>query len=281
MVIAHKSSPTSDLPLLVASGDYSDQQFQASINGARNALDIGLNLALPETLGGHKVFDVRRGMGGRVEYRLTDTGESQVIKTAMRANGSCALIRVTGVVRKPREYADLIQLTAEVMFSDGEVSPALINADVRPMPRGHNRWQEEMACAESLSELTVGHYYKVEIAGPRRPYTFRMNLGKGMTQLTRFTVINVRSICDRDGLMVWEQDMDAAAQPTPEGERNKVTGDYVVVSGNRFYRAITDRSLERFQANWDLIMASYETPASEVPAEETTGFNADDDDLPW
>ena len=287
MVIAHKTSLRDELPLLVATGDYTDQQFQDSVNGARNALDIGLNISLPDTIGGHKVFEVTRGMGGRVEYRLTDTGQAQVIKTSKRANGTQALARIVSVIKKPRKHADLVQVMAEVMFDDGEVSPALINADVRPMPRAHNRWEEEKACAEALSDLTIGHYYVIEIAGPRRSYTFRMAMPKGMSQLTPFTVVNARSFTNRDGLVVWCQDMDAEANPTPEGERNSVTGDYEPVSGSRFYRAITYRSLERFQANWDLIMGADE-PASggdEAPDVERHDYmeQSEDEsgDTPW
>jgi hypothetical protein len=274
MVIAHRAA-NNEQPLIIAIGDYSDSQFSDSVWGLRDLLEVGLNASLPKKFQGMDVFDVQHGTGGRVEHRLTPEGQASVIRTAKSANDTQAVIRVTGVLVTPRKYADLVTLSGEVMFGDGTVMPGIAKMSVRPMIRAHNRWQEEAGYAESLKELNIGHYYTITLAGPRREYIAKLDLGNKMTTNGTLVVVLFKSISDRDGNVVCYQDMEAEPMPTPEGERNSVTGEkHFAFKGNRFYRAINDLAIDRFQSNWDLVMG---TETVEAPAEETPEFNADTD----
>ena len=275
MVIAHTKRISDDSPLIVGIGDYTDPQFNDSVWGYRDLIEAGLNASLPKSYRGLEVFHVSHGNGGRVEYRLTEEGQAAIIRTAIAANDTEAIFRVTGVLETSRKYAKLITLMGEAMFLDGEVLSGIGTMSVQPFPRGHNRWDEEAAYAEAMGDLTVGHYYRVTLAGPRREYVAKLNMGQNKTAMPVLVAVKFKSISNRDGLVICAQDMDTEAVPTPEGERNSVTGDkYSPISGNRFFRAVDGRALDRFQANWDLIMGSDEP---QVPAEETPDFNADSD----
>lgn len=275
MVIAHRAS-SNVMPLVIATGDYSDDQFADSVWGLRDLLEVGLNASLPKKYQGMDVFDVQHGNGGRVEHRLTPEGQASVIRTAKSANDTQALLRVTGILPTYRKYADLVTLAGEIMFADGTVIPGIAKMSVRPMISRHNRWNEEAGYAEALKGLEIGHYYVITLAGPRREYIAKLDLGNKMTSNSTLVSVQFKSLADRDGNAVCFQDMDVEPMPTPEGERNSVSGEkHVAYKGNRFFRNISDLGIGRFQANWDLVFG---TEAAEVPSEETPDFNTDDNE---